>query len=181
MARSVRPALSITPGTLQRVYNEPGAVTEYQLQNVLILVWFGQPSAEVITRLELANESVRQRAPHGMAMIHIVYAPLKLPDEFARTAMLRFMRTHNMRVVAMIVTQTGFVLSMLRSVVTSLRVVTGGRFDYRICATIEEVSEWLPPENREKTGVEVEPERLAAALREATADAPAPLASSQAP
>lgn len=173
MVHSLRPTRSIPPDPLQRIHDEAGAVTEYQLQNVLILVWYGQPTAAVITRLELANESVRQRASQGMAMIHVVYAPLKLPDELSRTAMLRFMRTHNVRLVAMVVNQSGFVLSMLRSVVTSLRVVTGGHFDYRICNTLEQVSEWLPSVNLEKTGVEVAPERLLSALREATAEASA--------
>ena len=167
MAASVRPARSLIPPNLLQLHSEPGAVAEFQLQNILILVWHGQPLPDVITRVELANESVRQRAAQGMGMIHIVHAPLQLPDDSARTAMLRFTKGHNVRVVAMVVSQTGFVLSMLRSVVTGLNVLTPNRFDFRICSTFEQVADWLPSLLADKTGVEVDPQRLLSALREA--------------
>lgn len=167
MAASVRPARSLAPPSLQLLHAEPGAVAEFQLQNILILVWHGQPTAELITRLELANESVRLRATHGMSMIHVVHAPLRLPDDSARTAMVRFVKSHNIRVVGMVVQQTGFVLSMLRSVVTGLNVLTPARFDFKICSSFEQVADWLPSSLFDKTGVEVDAERLLSALRDA--------------
>jgi hypothetical protein len=153
---------------MQLVYCEPGAVTELMLRNVLILVWDQQPTAAVIARLEAASEYVRQHAARGTAMIHVVRAPLQLPNDAERGAMVGMMKSHNVRSVAMVVTQTGFLLSMLRSVVTGLRVLTGGHFDYRICQSHEEVADWLPDVHRERTGVEIDKTQLLRALGEAT-------------
>jgi len=158
----------MVPYNAQLVYSEPGVVTELMLRNVLILVWDVQPTAAVIMRLELAGEHVRQHATRGTSMIHVVRAPLQLPDDEERQAMVRIMKSHNVRLVAMVVTQTGFLLSMLRSVVTGLRVLSGGHFDYRICQSYEEVTDWLPDVHRERTGVELEKSHLLRALSEAT-------------
>jgi len=168
VSNSARPARSLAPYSTQLVYSEPGAVTELMLRNVLILVWDVQPRAAMIARLEAAGEHVRQHVMRGTSMIHVVRAPLQLPDDAERTAMVRMMKSHNVRLVAMVVTQTGFVLSMLRSVVTGLRVLAGGHFDYRICKSHDEVADWLPAVHRERTGVEVEQAQLLRALSDAT-------------
>jgi hypothetical protein len=156
------------PYNLRLIYSEPGAVTQLALRNVSILVWDVQPTAAVIVRMEAAGEQVRQHAARGTSMIHVVRAPLQLPNELERAGMVHMMKSQNVRLVAMVVSQNGFLLSMLRSVVTGLRVLTGGHFDYRICETIEEVAEWLPDVHRERTGVEIEKTQLLHALRDAT-------------
>jgi hypothetical protein len=168
VSNSARPARSLAPYSTQVVYSEPGAVTELMLRNVLILVWDQQPTAAVIARLEDAGEHVRQHAARGTSMIHVVRGPLLLPNDAERSAMVRMMKSHNVRLVAMVVTQTGFILSMLRSVVTGLRVLTGGHFDYRICQSHEEVADWLPEAHAARTGVEIEKAHLLRALGEAT-------------
>lgn len=172
MTTSGRPVRSLAPLSLQLVYSEPGAVTEYVLRNVLILVWEVQPTAAVIARLDAAGEHVRQHAAHGMSMVHVVRAPLQLPDDAERVSMVRMMKSHNVRLVGMVVEQTGFLLSMLRSVVTGLRVVSGGHFDYRICRTLEEIADWLPDVHRERTGVEIARTQLLHALVDATKPTP---------
>ena len=159
----------MAPYSTQLVYSEPGAVTALLLRNVLILVWDVQPTAAVIGRLDEAAQHVRQHALRGTSMIHVVRAPLQLPNDAERGAMVHMMKSHNVRLVAMVVTQTGFLLSMLRSVVTGLRVLTGGNFDYRICESHEEVADWLPDAHVARTNVEIEKAHLLRALAEATA------------
>lgn len=169
MTTSGRPArISLVPYSTQLVYSEPGTVTELMLRNLLILVWDVQPTAAVIARLEAAGEAVRQHAARGTSMIHVVRAPLQLPDDQDRAAMVRMMKSHNVRLVAMVVAEKGFLLAMLRSVVTGLRVLTGGHFDYQICESHEEVAAWLPAVHRQRTGVEIEKLQLLRALSEAT-------------
>ena len=159
---------SLVPYSLQLIFCEPGVVKQFSLRNLLILVWDVQPTAAVIARVEAASETVRQHVSRGTAMVHVVRAPLQLPNDLERAAMVRMMKSYNVRLVGMVVSQSGFLLSMLRSVVTGLRVLTSGRFEYRICQTLDELADWLPDVHRERTGVEIEPSQLLSALREAT-------------
>jgi hypothetical protein len=158
----------MVPYSTQLIYSEPGVVAELALRNVLILVWDVQPTAAAIAGLDAAGEHVRPYMARGTSMIHVVRAPLQLPNDVERAAMMDMMKSHNVRLVAMVVTETGFLLSMLRSVVTGLRVITRGHFDYRICHSNEEVADWLPELHRERTGVEIEKTQLLRALAEAT-------------
>ena len=100
-------------------------------------------------------------------MVHLVKVRLSIPDESARTAMVRTMKARSVTSVGMVVEASGFVMGMLRSVITSVRLLSEGRFEYRIFANIDELSEWLPDEHRERTGVTLDKERLRRALQQA--------------
>lgn len=129
----------------------------------MIAVCLAQPTASVIVRLERATDSLRTFTPRGMTMIHVVKGPVQLPDDATRTAMLRVVKSHNVGLVAMVVNETGF----MRSVVTGMRVLTAGRFDYHIASSLEEVADWLPGLHQRKTDVRIGREHLLRALRDA--------------
>jgi len=139
----------------------------FMLQNVAILVWFAQPTAESVQRLDRAMANLRGQTQPGLSMIHVVKSRLQLPDDASRSAMLGVMSAHNVGLVAMVVTESGFMLSMMRSVITGLRVLTAGRFDYRINKSVDEVAMWLPKLHEKKTGVALDEEQLLHALQAA--------------
>ena len=136
----------------------------FMLENVAILVWFAQPAVAAIERLD---RSIKRQSSAPLSMVHIVKAPLKLPDDASRAAMLQVTKTHDVALIAMVVTESGFMLSMMRSVITGLRVVTAGRFDYRIEKSVEDVAAWLPQLHEQKTGVAIDAQRLLHVLRAA--------------
>jgi len=147
-------------------------MSAFALRNVLITVWHVPPTAALVGRLVQVSQPVRDFSVQGMSMVHLVKAPLSAPDEATRTAMLRMVSSHNVGLVAMLVNQSGFVLSVVRSVVTGMRVLSAGRFDYRICSTVEEVAEWMPELHQRKTGIALDQAQLLRALHEANASAP---------
>lgn len=130
------------------------------LENVAILVWFAQPDVASVDRLDRHLASLGAGKDRALTMIHVVKSPLKLPDDASRAAMLRVTTEHNVGLVVMVVSESGFMLSVMRSVITGLRVLTAGRFDYRIEGSVENVADWLPQQHRAKTGVELDAQQL---------------------
>lgn len=135
------------------------------LENVAILVWFAQPSAAAIDRLDQYLASMQAPAAGALSMIHIVKAPLQLPDDASRAGMLHVMKARKVALVAMVVSESGFMLSMMRSVITGLRVLTLGRFEYRIDPSVDVVAEWFPKLHESKTGVPIDTQRLLRVLQ----------------
>jgi hypothetical protein len=148
---------------------DPGIVTMFMLENVAVLVWFQQPTAESIDRVDQRLASLRAGQGPALTMVHVIKSPLQLPDDASRAGMLHVMRAHDVSLVVMVVKGSSFMLSMMRSVITGLRVLTAGRFDYRIDDSIESVATWLPQQHRAKSGVQIDSQRLNDVLR--TADA----------
>ena len=172
MTRAARSHALHAAESLKPIYVDPGNVALFTLENVAIMVWFAQPSAASVERLDRHLASLRAVRDPALTMVHVIKSPLRLPDEASRAAMLHVTKEHNVSLVVMVVSESGFMLSMMRSVITGLRVLTAGRFDYRVEASVDNVAAWLPKQHLAKTGVEIDSERLLHALHSADQLAP---------
>jgi hypothetical protein len=167
VTRSARQDTSPQLAAVAPLYVDPAMVSMFMLANVGILVWFAQPSVVAIDRLDQRLASVRGQSTDAMSIIHIVKSPLQLPDDAARAGMLHVMKANNVTLIAMVVNESGFMLSMMRSVITGLRVLTAGRFDYRIDKSVNAVLDWFPKLHESKTGVAIDVRELGRLLRAA--------------
>ena len=102
-------------------------MTMFMLENVAIVVWFQQHSAASIDRLDRRIAKLRADRGTPMTMVHLVKLRLQVPDDASRTAMLQLMTKHDVTLMAVVMAGGGFAVSMLRSAITGLRVLTGGR------------------------------------------------------
>jgi hypothetical protein len=169
VTRPARPDVTRDPASLAPVWVDPATVTLFMLENVAILVWFAQPSAPAIDRVDRQLASLRAGAAVALSIIHIVKAPLQLPDDASRSRMVHVMKAHDVALVAMVVNESGFMLSMMRSVITGLRVLTAGRFDYRIDRTVDAVVTWFPKMHEGRTAVAIDTQQLLRTLQAADA------------
>jgi hypothetical protein len=142
-------------------------VTMFMLENVAVVIWFQQPTAASVERLDRRIANLRFGQRQAMTMVHLVKVRLQVPDDASRTAMLRLMTDNDVKLMVVVLPGGGFVVSMLRSVITGLRVLMGNRFDFRFDESIDSVAASVPKQHRAKTGVEIDPQRLLDLLRAA--------------
>jgi hypothetical protein len=147
----------------------------FTYENLTVLAWYSAPTAVVIEELFRLGEPVRRRYPRGGSIVHVMRGErLSIMDGAARDAMVRVSNEVGSTTagVAMVLGADGFLASMIRSVVTGLRVRSKHNFDYRMHARCEEVLEWLPSVHRAKTGVSLDPDQLLSVLQRAQASSP---------
>jgi len=153
--------------TLSELDCEPGIATLFELANITIVAWHGQPNEHAVDRLRRATEIRRRQYPTGLSVIHLVKGEISLPDAATRQAFVRLMQTSNaaLACVAVVVGGAGFWASTARSLVTGMRVLARGAFDMRLHGTVDEVVAWLPAKHAAKTGFAISTTQLEAALR----------------
>jgi hypothetical protein len=158
----------------------PGVVRVFELANITIVVWHGQPIEAAVECLARTTERRRRQYPEGLSVIHLVKGDITLPDAETRQAFVRLMKSSNdvLACVAVVVGGTGFWASTARSLITGMRVLARGAFDMRLHGTIHEVVGWLPAKHAEKTGFVIAPAQLATSLEQAALACSAPLVES---
>ena len=145
---------------------EPGAFIFGSWKNVFVGVWESQATMPAVERMVRATNVVNDLYPNGRSTIHIVANGADLPTAEVRTHFVNALKKNagQLACVAVVVGGTGFWTSALRSFVTGLRWLAPRSFDFRMSTTIEEVAQWLPAEHGKRTGVDLDPRRLAQVL-----------------
>jgi hypothetical protein len=142
---------------------EPGAFIFGSWRNVFVGVWESQATMPAVERMVRATNMLNDLHPAGRSTIHIVSNGAGLPTTDVRAHFVDALKKNagQLACVAVVVGGTGFWTSALRSFVTGLRWLAPRSFDFRLNATVEEVTRWLPAEHAKRTGVVLEPRRLA--------------------
>jgi len=140
-------------------------------ENVTIVIWHAMPGPESVERLRVVSARRRQQYPHGLSVVHIIKGQFELPDAPTRDAFVRLVKEAEgaLLVLAVVITGMGFWASAVRSLVTSIRVLSRGSFDLGLHSSIEEVVRWLPGKHSQRTGTPLAADVIERVLRRADA------------
>ena len=134
-------------------------------QDVIIIVWGIDASAHLLD--EYAKVLAQVASTHGMfSIIHIAPGVRPLPSgelraEFAAIAQ---QYAEQLQLTAVLIAGSGFWISAVRSVITSVQVVLRRKLNARVCGSSNEVVTWLAPEHSSQTGRQLDGAQLKAAI-----------------
>ena len=149
------------------VASVPGLCELQGWQNLALIAWFAPLTVEHVVPIEQMFRRFGEQHPGGFSTIHIVAGELQLPSLEMRTMLAHMTNEHASRLAASVVLigTGGFWASALRGVVTALRVLVPQRLELRVCASIDEVVQWLPAVHEKRTGVKLETAELSRILQ----------------
>jgi hypothetical protein len=145
---------------------EPGRFSFWALHNITIAVWHDQPTRDAVLRLQQAAEARAKLHPEGVSDVHVVVGPIALPDDHTRQALIRISKlaVPYLAAVGVIVGGSGFWASTMRSLITGIRVLLPGTFEFGLFGTTEELVRWLPGVHAKRTGLQLDAAVLKRAL-----------------
>lgn len=137
--------------------------------NVLVIVWSAPATGAIVAHLAKVTQTLKSPYGERWTHIHIIREGSGLPTAEASKGFVQIMRQHEQRLanVAVMVGGGGFWASTMRSMITSMRLLSPRSFDLRLHGTVAELVAWLPEAHAERTGVEIEREQLRTLLDEA--------------
>jgi hypothetical protein len=164
MAKNISPER----GRLRELFHDPERVTVFAWKNVVILVWRGDATVDVMRQLGLMFEAQVVEAGR-MSVVSLIQSVAELPGEEKRQAYKEFMATHGAKFtyVALVLDHQGFLGSAVRALVIGLMLVTGNQQTVKVVSSIGEVAQWLPAKHAASTGVVLDAKELESALEEA--------------
>jgi hypothetical protein len=151
----------------------PGAHRVWLWRNVLVVYWYGHPSADSSDALAEITEQVLAGMGDSdkLSYVHLITQKLKLPDAATRAALLE--STHRFAgrtaVAGVVVSGGGFWASAIRSFVTGIAVLAPRSLDLRIFGATQELMPWFPTEHARRTGVQIDGDALLKILEQAQA------------
>ena len=164
MRHSMRPWAELVP--LSAV---PGVYSSYAWNNVGLTLWFGPATLESLETFEATCRKVAADRPVRWSSVHImVPGNSGLPSAEARAALARMTRemADTTAAIAVVIPGTGFWASAIRGLVTAVHMLGSRDFELKIFGNVEEVAQWLPEAQLQRSGVEISPAQLLDALRQ---------------
>jgi hypothetical protein len=149
--------------------SEPGLFSVYSWLNTTIVVWPHHATGSIVDRLAQVTRLEAREHKNGFSNFHLVKNGAGLPTPEARKGFVAMMHEHStsLACVATVLLGTGFWVSALQSVATGMRMLSPRSFDHRTTNSIESTVAWVPKVHLERTGVEMDPDHLRAALEDA--------------
>jgi hypothetical protein len=149
--------------------SEPGAFVFGAWKNVLVIVWKSQATASSVARFAKAIEVMAARSPGRRSNIHVIQQGAPLPTAESRAGFVELMKRNkdSLACVAIVIAGIGFWSGALRGAMIGVRLLSPRSFEFRVAGSSEEVCRWLPAAHQKKTGVSLDPRRLAAVLEAA--------------
>lgn len=141
-------------------------------QDVAICVWATDVTPTLVE--EYGKLLDHMATMHQLfSMIHIAPTARPLPSGEVRSAFARIADQHADRILltAVMIVGGGFWASAVRSMITSVQVITRRKLNARVCGSTDEVLTWLAPEHSARTGQQLDVPQLRAAI-EAVLDHP---------
>jgi hypothetical protein len=157
------------------VDREPGKFLFATWRNVSILVWTAQVEAGAVLRLRVALARLMQLYPNGRSCVTVACSGLILRKDYeARSPLIELMRRSatQLACLGILAEATGFERSALLGFHTNLRIASNGSCEMAFLNGVEDLAAWMP-ERHAKTGVELDPYRLADVVRQAIEEAKA--------
>jgi hypothetical protein len=149
--------------------HDPGVVGVLAYENINIVVWSSQPTIHSVELVQRVAQRRRRQWPNGVSAVHLVKGEIVLPEGATRDAFVRLMKGSDGAIacLAVVLSGSGFWASAARSLITGMRVLARGGFDLGLHSDVDEVVKWLPAKHEARTGVHIDPVRLASVLRSA--------------
>lgn len=160
-------ARSFDGDTLQLLLHEPDRYGVWLWKNVWFNLWLAPAEGYLVDRMGQLTDEHRARFPRGMTAVHWVRPGAGLPTADGREALTRLAGRGDIPCVGVILSGAGFWASAMRSLVTGIRLMSGGKFSMRINASIEELAEWFPAAHQAYTGIAIDKEDLIHAVAHA--------------
>lgn len=166
----------------KRTANEPlalvaefsGAHCAWQWRNVVVIGWYGNPSAAASDRLtEMTAELLERMAPtEKLSYVHLVTRKLTLPDAATRASLLDSSHRFATRTAlsGVVVSGGGFWASAVRGFVTGIAVLAPRSLDLRVFGSVQQLLPWFTTEHTKRTGVRVDADELLNVLEQAEAN-----------
>jgi hypothetical protein len=146
------------------VYAQDGCVMAHW-KGISLVIWGTAATLPLVDELTRLAESVASMYPRGSS-VHLVINGAGPPTREARAALWGLSKRAESRHVctAACVEGNGFWASLIRSLVTSLDLVTGRRLKLRAFTDIEALADWLMPIHAEALGLDLSAADLVQAL-----------------
>ena len=151
----------------------PGAHRVWLWRNIVVICWYGNPSAAAADRLtEMTGELLAGMAPtEKLSYVHLVTRKLTLPDAATRASLLD--STHRFAdrtaLSGVVVSGGGFWASAVRGFVTGIAVLAPRSLDLRVFGSSQQLVPWFTTEHAKRTGVRVDGDELLKVLEQAEA------------
>lgn len=137
--------------------------------NVSIPVWVGQADAAAVARLQVAAAKLAAEYPEARSCVTVINPGLPLPtDDEARARFIGILSRSAQQLAnfAVVVLGTGFERSAVLAYHTNVHFASSGSCEMGFLDSIEGLARWLPERHR-KTGIDLDPARLIAIVKEA--------------
>jgi hypothetical protein len=142
-------------------------------RNVVVICWYGNPSAAASDRLtEMTVEIHRSLEPTAkLSYLHLITRKLTLPDAATRASLLDSAHRFADRTAlsGVVVSGGGFWASAVRGFVTGIAVLAPRSLDLRVFGSVEQLVPWFTTEHTKRTGVRVDGDELSIVLAQAEA------------
>jgi hypothetical protein len=164
MGRDLSSLRAIEPASLFDV--DPGRFRYSTWRNFSIGVWANQATQEAAERVLRLSRLMATQHPTGHSSVVFVLdgAPAPTPEANEIFAKVYDDKVSDLSCIAIVIEGGGFWASGIRSTITGIRLSTPGSVMIRVVDKIDQVLDWLPAEHLQRTGVNVTPAELKAAL-----------------
>lgn len=158
---------AIPAASAEIVYDADGCVMA-TWKNLLLCGWAKQGTVQIVQELgRLAGEFALAH-PEGHSSIHIITNQAPLPPPEVRRELEILTRRHADEIACMgiVIDGEGFWAGAMRAFLTGLHWASRRPFQAHYCATLEELSRWLPAPHEARTHTPVSSGELAYLLTE---------------
>jgi hypothetical protein len=144
-------------------------------RNVLIACWTAQGTEPLIEALAGTLTTFVALHPERVTTVHVIAAGLPLATAEAREALATLMKQHGgaLACVGTVLEGSGFWASATRGVIVGLQLLAPKALAMRTCASVSELTAWLPEPHAQRTGIVLEAQELERAIMNARARASA--------
>src|SRR5262249_24461328 len=130
---------------LTTLEHEPGTFWYGAWKDVNIAVWQRSATGSAVTRIDRTVPGRIKALPGRHSTVHIALATAGTPEPDARAAFAESAKRwiDVTCCVAVVLEQTGFLASAIRSAVTGIQLISGTQFPLRVHRSIEEAVPWF--------------------------------------
>jgi hypothetical protein len=120
----------------------PGQLAAAAHPSFILLSWEGGPTLEAI---DLVNDMLRPYEERGDSIDFVAVIPAQsdYPSEEARRKLAESMRSAAIRNIALVTQGKGFRASIVRSILSSISLMTRKSIPQKVVSTVEEGERWL--------------------------------------
>lgn len=165
------PNRSVRDAPLRFVGEHASSLRVWSWLNVVIAHWYGRPTGDGARTLWALTDQLLADldAATRLSFVHVISNEVAMPDAETRTVLVESSKHHESRigVAALVLHGSGFWVSALRGVATSISILIPKTVQMKICGNAEELIPWFTTEHERRTGVVLDPEAFIQVLTKA--------------
>jgi hypothetical protein len=127
-------------------------------RNLIVIVWLGPATIEIVTRVDRAIARQYDKLKQRMSSVHVVLPDVGPPDAAARTAFVEMNNrwAHAVACGAVVIERGGLVGLALRSAVTGIIIVLPKHIRVRVFDGLEQCAPWIAEQNNRVATMQLE-------------------------